>query len=109
MAVDVPTNQPIPWARSETEMSRKTSGASARARSTHQTAPTTAKGSKRAKSAKADGTPKQRWTAAERRDSGRPPRRSAGRQYEDPRGDGRSSSEDGRSRRYDRDDRPRTD
>ncbi|HYI54007.1 MAG TPA: DEAD/DEAH box helicase [Microlunatus sp.] len=110
-------------------MSGKTSGASARAHSKK----TTAKG---AKSVKADGTPKQRWSAAERRESNRPPRRSSGRQYEDPRSDtprsqGRSynsSSSDNRSsegrgyerrdgqrsdarssgpRQYDRSDRPR--
>ena len=61
-------------------MSGKTSGASARAH----TKKTAAKG---AKSVKADGTPKQRWSAAERRESNRPPRRSSGRQYEDPRSD----------------------
>ena len=61
-------------------MSGKTSGASARAHSKK----TAAKG---AKSVKADGTPKQRWSAAERRESNRPPRRSSGRQYEDPRSD----------------------
>ncbi len=51
MAVDVPTNQPTQRARSETEMSGKTSGASARAHNKK----TAAKG---AKSVKADGTPK---------------------------------------------------
>ncbi|MEJ6906669.1 hypothetical protein, partial [Bradyrhizobium japonicum] len=61
-------------------MSGKTSGASARAHNKK----TAAKG---AKSVKADGTPKQRWSAAERRESNRPPRRSSGRQYEDPRSD----------------------
>ena len=58
-------------------MSSKTSGASARA---HNSKPTPKKSGKGAKSYKADGTAKQRWTAAERRESGRPPRRSAGRQ-----------------------------
>ena len=102
-------------------MSGKTSGAPARARSNHKTSTThktAAKATKRAKSAKADGTPKQRWTAAERRESGRPPRRSAGRQYEDPRSEGSSTpsrdasdSYDSRgtsARRYERDDRART-
>ncbi|HYI59038.1 MAG TPA: DEAD/DEAH box helicase [Microlunatus sp.] len=117
MAVDVPTNQPTLRARSETEMSGKTSGAPARARSNKTTTHKTA--AKGAKSAKADGTPKQRWTAAERRESGRPPRRSAGRQYEDARSEGRAAqgrdASDNRygsrgsdARRYDRDDRPRT-
>ena len=64
-------------------MSSKTSGASARA---HNPKSTSSKG-KKAKSVKADGTPKQRWSAAERRESNRPPRRSSGRQYEDPRSD----------------------
>ncbi|HEU4544986.1 MAG TPA: DEAD/DEAH box helicase, partial [Microlunatus sp.] len=61
-------------------MSGKTSGASARAHNKKST-------TKGAKSVKADGTPKQRWSAAERRESNRPPRRSSGRQYEDPRSD----------------------
>ncbi|MDN5803151.1 MAG: DEAD/DEAH box helicase [Microlunatus sp.] len=56
---------------------------------------------------KADGTPKQRWTAAERREGGRPPRRSAGRQYdarfEERNPDGRPSERGS----YSREDRPR--
>ena len=112
-------------------MSGKTSGASARAHgksTTKNTATKNSKGAKKAKSVKADGTPKQRWTAAERRESGRPPRRSAGRQYGDSRqdggsrSDGRYDSRDSDNRGYgarnaegrgyqrnDRNDRPRTD
>jgi len=97
-------------------MSGKTSGASARAHG--KTTNKNTKGTKKAKSVKADGTPKQRWTAAERRESGRPPRRSAGRQFADSRSEGRyesrgadSRGSDQRStggRSYERNDRPRT-
>ncbi len=91
-------------------MSGKTSGASARAHNPKPSTKSPAKG-KRAKSVKADGTPKQRWSAAERRESNRPPRRSSGRQYEDPRSDtprtqgrsfdNRGSDTRGDSRSYD--------
>ena len=79
-------------------MSSKTSGAPARARTT----------STKPKNKTADGSRKQRWSAAERRDQGRPPRRSSGRNHVPDERTDRTRTDRERTNRP-RTDRPRTD